>query len=103
MSHWTIRMVLVCAISGSFVSSQNVNAAPQELCASVAEIRQRNKIPGLVVAIVTKSGLDSIAVDGIRQQGKSNLITATDRMHLGSCTKAFTATLCAVLVADGKL
>ncbi|MCX5663544.1 MAG: serine hydrolase, partial [Planctomycetota bacterium] len=96
-------MVLVCAISGSFVSSQNVNAAPQELSASVAEIRQRNKIPGLIVAIVTKSGLDSIAVDGIRQQGKSNLITATDRMHLGSCTKAFTATLCAVLVADGKI
>ena len=96
-------MVLVCAISGSTVSSQNINAAPQELSASVAEIRIRNKITGLVVAIVTKSGVESIAVDGIRQQGKSNLITATDRMHLGSCTKAFTATLCAVLVADGKL
>jgi CubicO group peptidase (beta-lactamase class C family) len=103
MLYWTIMMVLVCAISESPVSSQNVNAAPQEFCASVAEIRVRNKIPGLVVAIVTKSGVESIAVDGIRQQGKSNLITANDRMHLGSCTKAFTATLCAVLVADGKL
>ena len=41
-------MVLVCAISGSTVSSQVVNAAPQELSASVAEIRQRNKITGLV-------------------------------------------------------
>lgn len=87
MLHTAVMMILVFAVSGSRVSSQNVNAAPQELSASVAEIRQRNKIPGLVVAIVTKSGVESIAVDGIRQQGKSNLITATDRMHLGSCTK----------------
>lgn len=96
-------MVLVCSISGSPISPQISIAAPPELAASVAEIRARNKIPSLVVAIVTKSGAESIAVDGIRQQGKSDLITTTDRMHLGSCTKAFTATLCAVLVADGKI
>ncbi len=97
-----VMMVLVSSISGSPISPQTT-ITPQELSASVAEIRARYKIPGLVVAIVTKNGVESIAVDGIRQQGKSDLITATDRMHLGSCTKAFTATLCAVLVADGKI
>jgi hypothetical protein len=40
------------------------------------------------------------ALDG--KEPERALITVDDRMHLGSCTKAFTATLAAVLVADGK-
>ena len=58
---------------------------------------------GLVCAIVGKEGVRDIGAAGIRRKGAPEAITADDRMHLGSCTKAFTATLAAALVADGTL
>lgn len=109
MLHMAFMMFFIWSISGSAaspilsVSPQAASAEQSELEYLVSGILARKKIPGLVVAVVTKSGVESIAVAGIRQQGKSDLITVADRMHLGSCTKAFTATLCAALVSDGKL
>lgn len=64
----------------------------------------RHDAPGLVCAVVTKDGgVRAIGADGVREAGREGAITPQDRMHLGSCTKAFTATLAAVLVSDGKL
>ena len=75
----------------------------EELTQIAVKSRARHEIPALVLAVVTKNGLESIAVDGVRVLGQPEAALATDRMHLGSCTKAFTATLAAVLVADGKI
>src|SRR6185503_6954871 len=35
--------------------------------------------------------------------GKPDKVAVDDKWHLGSCTKAMTATVCAMLVEDGKL
>ncbi len=78
-------------------------AVAQSLAAQTRAIRARHALPALIVAVVTKDGVESIAADGVRKQGESDAIAADDRMHLGSCTKAFTATLCASLVASEKL
>ena len=67
-----------------------------------AEIRDRHALPGLVVAIVDRSGVRAIGAAGTRG-ADAGALACDDRMHLGSCTKAFTATLAAVLVADGTL
>ena len=40
---------------------------------------------------------------GVRKRGTAERITLDDRFHLGSCTKAMTATLVAMLVEEGKL
>src|SRR4051812_26087393 len=40
---------------------------------------------------------------GVRKRGTAERITLADRFHLGSCTKAMTATLVAMLVEEGKL
>jgi CubicO group peptidase (beta-lactamase class C family) len=39
----------------------------------------------------------------MRRAGGTTPVTINDRWHLGSCTKAMTATLCALLVEDGTL
>src|SRR2546421_8863271 len=38
---------------------------------------------------------------GVRKRGTGQRITFDDRFHLGSCTKAMTATLVAMLVEEG--
>ncbi|MFT3683913.1 MAG: serine hydrolase domain-containing protein [Phycisphaerales bacterium] len=40
---------------------------------------------------------------GVRRAGGSTPVTLNDKWHLGSCTKAMTATLCGLLVDDGTL
>ena len=71
--------------------------------ATARECRERHHLQGMVCAIVGKEGLREIGADGLRRRAAKDAITVDDRMHLGSCTKAFTATLAAVLVADGTL
>ena len=67
------------------------------------EARARHSLQGMVCAVVEKDGSVAIGADGVRRRGAADAITTDDRMHLGSCTKAFTATLAAVLVAEGAL
>lgn len=66
-------------------------------------VRQKHSVPAMVGAIVTDAGLQEIGATGVREVGKPDTVTIHDLFHLGSCTKAMTATLAAVLVERGKL
>jgi CubicO group peptidase (beta-lactamase class C family) len=71
---------------------------------SIAEkTRETAKLPGLVVAVVPRAGSPIIAAAGARAATEDAAIAVDDVMHLGSCTKAFTATLAAAFVADGAI
>ena len=77
---------------------------PLDAAQVAREIRGRHEVPALICAVVTKDGgLHAIGADGVRRAGEDAAVTVDDRMHLGSCTKAFTATLAAALVAGGKI
>ena len=77
---------------------------PVDAAAIAREVRTRHELPGFMCAVVTKDGgIHAIGADGRRAVEKDAAITTHDRMHLGSCTKAFTATLAAVHVAEGAL
>jgi len=54
-------------------------------------------------AIVTSAGLQSIAVTGVRKKGEDIAATVDDLWHLGSNTKAMTATLAGIAVETGKV
>jgi CubicO group peptidase (beta-lactamase class C family) len=58
--------------------------------------------PALAGAIVSREGLVWSSVRGVRQAGGSDPVTADDRWHLGSNTKAITAALFARLVEQGR-
>jgi CubicO group peptidase (beta-lactamase class C family) len=66
-------------------------------------IRQKYKLPSLAGAIVTSKGLEAIGVTGVRKAGTPVSVTVEDEWHLGSDTKAMTATILASLVEKGRL
>jgi D-alanyl-D-alanine carboxypeptidase len=60
--------------------------------------RLAQQLPGLTAVVVRSDGSPRVYVSGERRIGKGDLITPADRMHLGSLTKAITATLIGALV-----
>lgn len=77
--------------------------APIDVAALLEPIRARHDLPGLVAAIVDRDGVVAIGACGVRERGGSAPLDVHDRMHLGSCTKSMTATLCARLVEKGSI
>lgn len=75
----------------------------EDLAELIAPIRELHKMPAIGAAVIVKGKLVALGVDGIRKVGDETPVTRTDLWHLGSCTKAMTATLVAQQVAAGKL
>jgi D-alanyl-D-alanine carboxypeptidase len=65
-------------------------------------IRRGADLAALGAVIVDGQGTRAIGVHGDRQYGADNPVTIDDPWHLGSDTKAMTATLVAVLVEEGS-
>ena len=66
-------------------------------------IRQEHRVPAIAGAIVTSRGIDNFGVVGVRKTGTQVAVTRDDKWHLGSDTKAMTATLVGRLVEQGLL
>jgi CubicO group peptidase (beta-lactamase class C family) len=77
--------------------------APADLAAVLEPIRAKHGFPALGGAIVTGERLTAVGATGVRRAGSDEKATREDLWHLGSCTKAMTATLIARLVEKGKL
>src|SRR5436190_9479205 len=58
---------------------------------------------GMVAAVLRGERIIAQGAAGVRKRGTAERITLDDRFHLGSCTKAMTATLVAMLVEEGRL
>ena len=66
-------------------------------------IRKKHDLPALGAAVVNSKGVVALAAVGVRKRGEDVPVTPEDRFHLGSDTKAMTATMIASLVESGKL
>jgi len=66
-------------------------------------VREKHGLPGMVGAILKGSSVVSVAATGVRKVGEPGAFRATDQIHLGSCTKAITATLLGTLFEEGAL
>jgi len=66
-------------------------------------VRDEHKLPGMIGGIIKGSALVAIGATGVRKLGEPDPIRVTDQIHLGSCTKAMTATLLGVLTERGLL
>src|SRR6266702_3432424 len=58
---------------------------------------------GMAAAVLRGERIIAQGVAGVRKRGTAERITLDDQFQLGSCTKAMTATLVAMLVEEGKL
>ena len=84
-------------------ATQRERAGLADLAGSLEPIRVKHDLPGLAAAVVGGDGLAAIGAVGVRQRGEDVPLTAGDRFHFGSCTKAMTATMIATLVERGEL
>ncbi len=66
-------------------------------------IRAKYKLPALGAALFSGEKVLAIGATGVRAIGNEEKVTTDDLWHLGSCTKAMTATLIGTMVEKGEL
>ena len=85
-------------------STALASAEPRDVSSILETIRAKHDVPALAAVMVRADGsIIMQGVTGVRQAGSETKATLDDLFHLGSCTKAMTATLCAMLVEEGTL
>ncbi|KAK0712038.1 beta-lactamase/transpeptidase-like protein [Lasiosphaeris hirsuta] len=93
-------LALLTTIPGQAVGSP-IEATPNP---TLDAIRQKHHLPGLVAARIQGRHHNHAAiiaqVAGVRKFGNDTKMTTSDTFHLGSLTKAMTATLIALLISD---
>ncbi|MBK7644490.1 MAG: beta-lactamase family protein [Planctomycetes bacterium] len=79
--------------------------APQvrDVSTQLEEICTRNNVPGIVALALRGHDIVGRGAAGVRKRGAPEKVSFADQFHIGSCTKAMTATLAAILVEEGKL
>src|SRR4029078_9764571 len=70
---------------------------------ALAAIRGKHDLPGMIGAILRGETVDAIASVGVRKIGREHPMRLGDVVHIGSDTKAMTATLLGILVEEAKL
>jgi D-alanyl-D-alanine carboxypeptidase len=83
-------------------SSQS-QVEPTDISASLVPIASQYGLPALTAAVSDSQHVLARGVTGVRKLGDPTLATLDDHWHLGSDTKAMTATLAALEVEAGKL
>lgn len=78
-------------------------AADDQIGELLKQVQQKSDVPAIAAALVTSDGLVAFGVAGVRKRGTTTPVTPADLWHLGSNTKALTATLVARLVEQGLL
>ncbi|MBM3977842.1 MAG: beta-lactamase family protein, partial [Planctomycetes bacterium] len=80
-----------------------VLSAPLDVSALLEAVRVQHDLPGMIGLTLERERVVALGATGLRKSGNDARMLATDLVHIGSCTKAMTATLCARLVQQGKL
>jgi CubicO group peptidase (beta-lactamase class C family) len=91
-------------LTGSAGEERAAKKATRERLADLLEpIRKKHDVPALAAAVVNYDGAIAVAAVGVRKRGDDTPVTADDKFHLGSDTKAMTATLVALFVEKSDL
>jgi CubicO group peptidase (beta-lactamase class C family) len=96
-------MFLATPIFAGGEPASATHKADQQITKLLAPIRDKHKLPGLVAGIVRGDELIAVGAVGVRKIGSPESIEVDDQIHIGSDTKAMTATCIAILVEQGKL
>ena len=101
-----LKLVSLTAVAVPILLASVVGAetpSPQDLRSLLQPILKKYDLPALAGAIVTSHGLVAVGAVGVRKYGTNTPVAINDQFHLGSDTKAMTATMLATLVEEGKL
>lgn len=92
---------MAIAFSGSSVHSQE--SENEKTKAFLASLIKEKNMTGAICCVIKDGKVITLAAVGVRKAGNEKRLRVTDKIHLGSCTKAMTATLIAKFVAAGKI
>ena len=95
-----VRPILLVA---SLVLLIGCSRGPSSLQPLVKSVAEEHDIPAMVAIVTRSDGTTETAFFGSRRRGSADAVTPTDQFHIGSNTKAMTATLFAMLVERGLL
>ncbi|HPS70291.1 MAG TPA: serine hydrolase domain-containing protein [Candidatus Cryosericum sp.] len=84
-------------------SGAHIPARPTALQRDAVALRETWHLPALELCVVDADGIVDLASTGVRKAGSTAAVTSGDLFHLGSMTKAMTATMLATLVDEGQL
>jgi D-alanyl-D-alanine carboxypeptidase len=84
-------------------SSTKASAHVDDLAGLLGEARTKGGLPAIGAAVWRDGRLVAIGVAGVRKLGDAAPVAVGDAWHLGSDTKAMTATLVGLYVDQGKL
>ncbi len=107
-SFWMVALISVtlaglCA-SQDIGTTQRAGAGEVEIVDDeLLEVLSRHKVPAIAVGVIVEGRLHAKGVAGVRARGEDEPASNDDKWHMGSCTKAMTATMIAVLVERGTL
>lgn len=88
----------------SIAPSLTASATPApDLAPDMEPLRSKYALPALAAAVVKAGAVAAAGVTGVRALGRDDKAEIGDRFHLGSDTKAMTATLAGMMVEEGKL
>jgi D-alanyl-D-alanine carboxypeptidase len=86
-----------------FFSSFFALAQSNDLASKVSEVRDQYGLPGLAATHTKGNKILETSASGVRKFSDETSLTTEDKFHLGSCTKAMTATIVAMFIEEKKL
>ncbi len=98
--HWPFGAIFACVCAHPSLAFQ---ADACDISSTLAPIVVKSKVPGMAAAIIKDGKIVAVGVSGVRALGHEQKVTIEDKWHLGSCTKAMTATLAGVMVEEGSM
>jgi CubicO group peptidase (beta-lactamase class C family) len=94
-----VVLLLVCVYPA--VATENPPGG--DVARELRAVREEYGLPAVAAAVIVEGKLRETAVVGVRKYGSEVPVAVNDPFHLGSCTKAMTASLVGLLVQQGKL
>lgn len=80
-----------------------IPARPTALQRDAITLRETYHLPALELCVIDADGIVEAASGGVRKADATDAVTSEDLFHLGSMTKAMTATMLSTLVQEEKL
>lgn len=100
IAHRTWSIVLAAAL---IAWPPHALAGELDLASVLEVIRSKHKLPAIAAAVADDERIVASAAIGVRRLGEPASVEFHDRFHVGSCTKAMTATMIATLVESGEV